>query len=127
MLGGTWMGWSWFVFNGVALGSATRRREVSLVVVGLIGAFVILIIGSIILNAADLKSETAARLLLLVLTVWKITISYVLYVLQHRSFSIYEYYGGIVRNGFPIVILGFFIGGRLIGIFGNNLIGLVLR
>jgi hypothetical protein len=126
MLGGTWMGWSWFVFNGVALGSATRRRELGLVVVGLIGAFVVLIIGSIALKATDSQNQTAARLVLLAATVWKITVSYVLYVWQYRSFSIYEYYGGTVRNGLIIVILGLFVGHRVIDVFGQNLISMVL-
>ena len=49
--------------------------------------------------------ETALPYLLLILVVWKLGISYVLYMLQASSFGIYEYYGGTVQNGWIGLIL----------------------
>ena len=38
MMAGTWLGAPWFVFNGFALGSPTRRREIVLALVALLGS-----------------------------------------------------------------------------------------
>ena len=122
MLGGTWFGWAWFALNGHALGSATRRREIRLMFGGLIGSAVIIIVGSIIFKSIASESPMMARFVLLALTVWKLTVSYMLYLMQMRSFSIYEYYDGIVRNGLPILIVGAFLGHRVIGVIGSGLL-----
>ena len=36
MLGGAWLSWGWFLFNGAAIGSPSRARERLLVAVGLL-------------------------------------------------------------------------------------------
>ena len=126
MLGGTWFGWAWFVLNGVALGSATRRREIALVVGGLIGAWAIVIVLFGGLGAADVRDEKAVRLALLVVTLWKLAISYMLYMYQSRSFAIYEYYDGLVRNGLPFAFLGLLVGHRVLDLLGNSVLRVVL-
>ncbi len=52
-----------------------------------------------------LESETALPYLLLIVVVWKLAVSYVLYMLQASSFGIYEYYDGKVQNGWFGLIL----------------------
>jgi hypothetical protein len=126
MLGGTWFGWAWFVVNGMALGSATRRREIALAVGGLIGAGLITVVLFASLGAANAQSERALRLAVLVVTVWKLAISYMLYMYQERSFSIYEYYDGTVKNGLPIAILGLLVGRRVLGLLGNGVLFVIL-
>jgi len=126
MLGGTWFGWTWFVINGIALGSATRRREIALVVGGLIGAGVIVVVLFGGLGAANAQSERAVRLAMLVVTLWKLAISYLLYMYQERSFAIYEYYDGMVKNGLPIVIVGLLVGHRVLALVGHGVLWLVL-
>jgi hypothetical protein len=126
MLGGTWFGWGWFVLNGVALGSATLRREISLVAAGFIGSFVILSIGGIFLTSYDSNNPIGIRFILLTVTVWKLTISYLLYVMQERSFAIYSYYNERVRNGLIIVILGVLVGHRVIAALSSNFLQIIL-
>ena len=42
MLAGNWLGLPWFVFNGFAFGSATRRKEAILAITGFLGSAVVL-------------------------------------------------------------------------------------
>ena len=126
MMGGTWFGWAWFVINGIALGSATRRREIALVVGGLVGSGVIVLVLFGGLGAANVQSERAVRLAMLVLTLWKMAISYMLYMSQERSFAIYQYYDGTVRNGLPVAFVGLLVGHRVLGLVGHGVLWLVL-
>jgi hypothetical protein len=99
MFAGAWLGWVWFAFNAVALGTPTRRQEHAIVGV----AF-----------TATAAFAVALRLALLVITVWKLGLSYALYLVQRRTFHIYEYYGGAVRNGLGVVIAGAIVGRPLV-------------
>ncbi len=108
MFGGAGLSWPWFVLNGMALGSPTRRQELGWAVGGLVGSLVI-VLGISSLAASDLLGNLGVRYALLGLTVWKLAISYWLYMLQARSFHLYEYFGGQVRNGAVVVIVGYFL------------------
>jgi hypothetical protein len=120
MFGGSWLSWPWFVFNGFAIGSPTRNKELLLALVGFAGNF-ILKIGFGVLLTAELLPEVLAPYLYLVILVWRLAISYWLYVLQSQSFGIYEYYGGTVQNGVFILVLGYFVGRSLIPTVTNAL------
>jgi hypothetical protein len=114
MFGGSWLSWPWFIVNSLAVGSPTRRREVALAIVGFVGnAALVLALGSLLFT--EIVPETFAPYLVLVQIVWRLGVSYWLYVLQARTFGIYEYYGGPVRNGLPILIVGYFAGRLVIG------------
>jgi hypothetical protein len=105
MFVGAGVSWAWFVLNGFAMGSPTRKRELGIAIVGLAGN-VALLLG--VLGSHDrlgVDSELALPYLLLVVVVWKIGASYWLYMLQAGSFGIYEYYGGNVQNGWFALIL----------------------
>lgn len=104
MFGGAWLSWPWFILNGVAVGSPTLHREVALVVGGFVGSAVLAAL--IMLSFAyGILPESAFHYVVLALTVWKLGICYWLYTLQGRTFGIYEYYGGQVKNGlFPFLI-----------------------
>src|SRR5688572_25304843 len=82
MFGGAWFGWAWAVFNGYAVGSPTRVKESIVAAVG---------VGTL--------QGSGVRYALIAVAVWKVGVSYVLYFIQNRTFEIYEYYGGVVRNG----------------------------
>ena len=92
----------WFLYNAVALGSATRRRQV---IVGGLG-----ILGSLALAAglhglrASIPSEVFPYLGLL-LVAWKVTIGYLLYLDQEHSLELFEYFGGQLRRGFLRLLL----------------------
>ncbi len=105
MFGGAALSWIWFVWNGFAVGSPSRKKELALAVGGFFGSFAILI-GIIFLADAEILSGLATRYALIVLTVWKLGISYWLYTLQTRGFHLYEYFGGAVKNGLLLALVG---------------------
>jgi hypothetical protein len=113
MFGGVWLSWPWFVLNGYAVGSPTRVKELTTVIVGLVGnvAFVI-VFGT--LASAEVIPRASAPYFLLVLTVWKLAVSYRVYILQARTFGVYEYFGGLMKNGLLAVIAGYFVGGVVV-------------
>lgn len=110
MFGGAAVSWSWFVLNGMALGSPTRRQELGLVIGGLLGSLA-LIVG--ILAAREPLGNLGLRYSLVGLTVWKLAVSYWLFTLQNRSFHLYEHFGGQVRNGALVVFVGYLLTGQI--------------
>jgi hypothetical protein len=114
MLGGVWLSWPWFVLNGFAVGSPTRRRELAVAVAGLavsvlLVAIVVYLVGAGILGRAD------ARYALVGVTAWKLAVCYWLYTLQTRSFGLYQYFGGKVRNGLWVVLAALFLAAAVLG------------
>ncbi|MEM8964484.1 MAG: hypothetical protein AAGD38_23560 [Acidobacteriota bacterium] len=107
MFGGAWLSWPWFAFNAWAVGSPTRRRETALAAAGFVGAATLFLVLAV-MNGNGLIPEGLLPYLGLVLTVWKLFISYRLYLLQARSFYLYEYFGGAVRSGLFVVLIGGF-------------------
>ena len=107
MFVGAGMSWTWFVLNGIAMGSPTRKRELALAVGGLIGNLVLLIGVGETYDRLGIDGRVILPYLLLVVLVWKLGVSYVLYMLQAGSFGIYEYYGGNVQNGWIGLILAY--------------------
>ncbi len=112
MFGGAALSWSWFLVNGAAIGSPTRRQESSLAIGGMAGSLV-LILAISTLAGQEILGDLGVRYSLVGLTVWKLAVSYWLFTLQSRSFHLYEHFGGTVRNGALVVIVGFFLTTRL--------------
>jgi hypothetical protein len=109
MLFGAGLSWTWFVLNGIAMGSPTRKREIGIVIGGLLGNLLLLLGVSATYGLLGVNREVAVPYLLLVVVVWKLGVSYVLYTLQSGSFGIYEYYDGAVQNGLPGLILAYLV------------------
>lgn len=112
MFGGAGLSWSWFLVNGAALGSPTRRREIAWAIGGIAGSLA-LILGIVYLHHQELLGSLGVRYSLVGLTVWKLAVSYWLFTLQNRTFHLYEHFGGRVRNGALVVLVGFFLTRRL--------------
>ncbi len=113
MFGGVWLSWPWFVVNGFAVGSPTRRKEVAIAIGGftLTGLLVLLIVG---LAATGHVPQDGLPYAFLALTAVKLGVTYWIHLLQSSTFEVYEYYGGAVRQGF-LVILGAFFLSRVAG------------
>lgn len=109
MLAGAWLAWPWFAFNSIALGSPTRRRELGLCGIAVLGTAVLAAVLLALLSAGLIESETEIRLGLLVISTWKLGMAYWLNIVQARTFHIYEYYKGVVRNAAPVLIAGFWL------------------
>lgn len=112
MLGSPFYAWIWYGLNSFALGSPTRRRELALIVLGVVGTFV-WIIGVFALEAGEVISRTSQPYTRLGLTIFSLTISYFLYMLQHSPFEIHKYFEGKVMNGTVGLVLAVVIGKKV--------------
>jgi hypothetical protein len=109
MLAGSWLALPWFALNAFALGSATRVRETLLVLSWAPLLFALLYgLGALRLYAG--VPQAAMPYLVILITVAKLALGYVLMTLQQRSFALYEYFGGRVRNGAIVVMAGTMLG-----------------
>jgi hypothetical protein len=124
MLGGAWLAWPWFIFNALAIGSATRVKEIALVAVGVVGSVVLYFAIAALVSSSVLDQRYAAYALL-GLVAYKLGISYALHVLQSRSFQLHEYFGGAVRNGMLLVILGLVARGPVLERLGGSMWSIV--
>ena len=119
MLAGSWLGWVWFVVNGHAVGSPTRRKELVLVAGGVAGAvFLAMLFGWLI--ASGVLARNMTWVVFLVITLWKLGVSYWLFELQRRSFELYRYFGGPSRNGLAVVALGYLARPTVAGLLPNG-------
>lgn len=122
MMAGVWLGWPWMVLNGRALGSPNWRRQARLIAVGLAGTVVLALAIVGLWEAEIIRTRTHVQIALLIVTVWKLGISYRVHGLQIETFELYRYYGGGVVDGWRIVLLGAYIGRALIlGLFDSAL------
>ncbi|WP_190285606.1 hypothetical protein [Montanilutibacter psychrotolerans] len=127
MLGGTVFGSAWFVFNGLALGSPTRNREWAALALSALGSCALLYL----LNVADWRDwlgDPALRYAGLSIIALKLAVAYSLYFMQARCFELWEYFGGVARNGAPLLILLAVFAPRLVD-FGqlHPLLAVMLR
>lgn len=104
MLAGGGFGLLWFAFNAAALGSPTRGREWGCIALSVIGAPVLVIAVTVAVGAGWLSPRNAPYAMLSMLLL-KVAVAYMLYLMQQRTFEIWEYYGGEPRNGLPLMIL----------------------
>jgi hypothetical protein len=115
MFGGAWLAWPWFIFNAFAIGSPTRRREAMLAAAGLAGTIgVAMLFGLLIATHVLHKEQT--WLALLAITLWKLGVSYWLFAWQRRTFELYQYFGGVTRNGVLVVVAAAFVKPTVLGL-----------
>lgn len=113
MFGGAWVSWSWFVVNSFAIGSPTRWREAALALGGFAGTAA-LFVGLVTLEVNGAIGGVAISYAVVALVVWKLAVSYWLYVLQGRTFGLFEYFHGATKNGLLVVFAGYFLSRRLL-------------
>jgi hypothetical protein len=115
MFGGGWLAFPWFAFNSIAMGSPFRRRELALAAGGILAPMVAVTLVSMAIGdvSEDWLSRNAAYIVVLRITI-QLGFAYALYTLQARTFGIYQYYGGVARNGMLVVFAGYFLRGPII-------------
>ena len=117
MLGGSWLALPWFVLNGVALGSPTQRREWLCAAASLLGSVALVFSIGRAVDAGTLEGMSL-RLAMLSIVALKITVAYALFVMQSRSFELWQYFGGKARNGVLVLMAGFFVRAKLLAALG---------
>ena len=125
MLAGVWLGWSWFAINSVAMGSASRTKELSLIGVGIAGSIALTLLG-LHLVASEALAVDDVGYAATVLIIWKLGISYKLHLWQAQSFELYAYFEGKVRNGLLVLIAGFVLRPFVLGLLGGHFLQWVL-
>jgi hypothetical protein len=126
MMAGAWLGVPWFIFNGFAMGSTTRRKETLLAVLVVPGSLLLVVLLGMLLHAGVL-TKASMPYAYVGTTVWKLAVGYALYNLQQRSFALHEYYGGVVRNGALVLVASVFLGARvLLALTGGNTVLLAI-
>ena len=121
MLCGAWLALPWFAFNAIAMGSPTRRKEITLCIVAFVGTAVFAVIALALWNRDIIESRTTMRFVLLGIVTWKLTMAYVINIVQTRTFHVYEYYGGAVRSSTYILGAGFWLSSSVVGLFDDPL------
>jgi hypothetical protein len=121
MLCGSWLSLPWFAFNAIAMGSPTRRKEIALCVLALVGTAVL---GAAVLALREggvIESRTVMRFAILGIVTWKLTMASVIHALQARTFHVYEYYGGPVRSASYAISTGWLLRDVVIGLSDDPL------
>ena len=119
MLCGSWLAIPWFAFNAIAMGSPTKKRELWLCGAAFAVTAVMASVLIALVNRDIIESRTAIRLCLLGIVSWKLFIAYTINVVQSRTFSVYEYYGGAVRSGSAIIATGYLLRDFVFGLSDN--------
>jgi len=108
MFGGAGLSWSWFALNSFAIGSASRKRELTTIALGLgltIGIGLLAIAG----YAHFIGQRDYFAYAMLPVVACKLLFCYRLQLMQTRSYELYKYFGGISRNGAAVLLLGYFV------------------
>ncbi len=108
MFAGAWLAWPWFVVNSFAIGSGRRYGDLALVGLGIaVNVVLVLVLGQ--LRVSGVLGEASFAYALLVPQAARMVVLYVLYMRQERTFQLFEYFGGVGKNGLLLVILGGFM------------------
>lgn len=124
-LGGVWVGAPWFIFNSVAMGSPTRKREIlaaALLPVLILGSFLSLYSGAKLIELP----EVGFKYLVLPALVVKMVIGYFLFIVQSRAFQLHEHFGQPARNGAIVAVAAFLLHDRVLESM-HPLVRLMLR
>ncbi len=108
MLGGSILGLPWMVFNGFAMGSAFRRRELAYAVITAVAQFTLL--GLLIyLRAIGVLTDRQFGYASLLVHAVRLTGAYFIYASQEKSFDLYQHFGGPVNSKGMFVALAMMV------------------
>jgi hypothetical protein len=113
MIGGAAFGALLFALNAWFLRGPTWRREVELSLTMLVGAGILgFLLGQA--EASGALSAGSVKYAFLIVVAWKLAVTYWIYYLQQTGFALFEYFGGKAQNGLAVVLIGSFLGRRVI-------------
>lgn len=121
MVGGAWLSWPWFAFNAIAMGSPTKRKEIALCAAAFVGTGVLAALVIALARAGVIPAGPPEQIALLAVTAFKLAITYYIWLLQERTFHVYEYYGGTVRGARAVLTASLWVRGLVIGMSDDPL------
>jgi len=115
MLGGGLLGFGWFVWNALAVGSTTSRREIGIAAVAQVG-LTVMRVAIFMALAAEIVTPGVVTYLIISTQVWKLAFGYWLFSLQAVPVGLHVYFGGQTL-GSPWLFVGgaFLVRGALAG------------
>ncbi len=116
MMCGAWMAWPWFAFNAIAMGSPMTLCAIALGGSALLGAIMLALV-----DAGWIPLGTPFKFAMLAISTWKLALAYYISTVQSRTFHVYEYYGGNVRNAGSIIGTGFWLKGLVFALSDDPL------
>jgi hypothetical protein len=126
MLCGAWLALPWFVFNAIAMGSPTKRKEITLCIAAFAGTALLGFVALALWDRDIIESRTTMRFVLLGIVTYKLTMAYVINIVQSRTFHVYEYYGGPVRPASYVISTGWLLRDFVIGLSDDPLWGIIV-
>jgi len=126
MLCGAWLAWPWFIFNAIAMGSPTRRKEIAMCLGAIAGTAALGMITLALIDAGIITTRTQIRLAALAISTWKLGMAYWVNIVQSRTFGVYTYYGGRVRSGYALLAAGYWIRPLLLGLVDDPLLIIII-
>jgi hypothetical protein len=121
MVCGAWLAWPWFVFNAIAIGSPTRRRELAICAIGAVGSVALGALVFALVKLGIIESRVTLEIALLGVTTWKLAVAHYVCALQSRTFEVYTYYGGGVRSPRAVLIAGTYLRTLVLGLVDHPL------
>lgn len=114
MLAGTWLAWPWFALNSACMGIDRRfYRDLALIGASIAANLLALVIlNQLVLNFV--LDERNFRYALLVPQAIRLSLLYLVFMREERTFQLFEYFGGRAANGMLPLMLGVFLRGPLL-------------
>jgi hypothetical protein len=116
-LAGTWLGAPWFIFNAVALGSPTKKREIALAAALPLVQLVVFVASVLAAGQLGFQKDRLTEVVGFVMLPYsfvKLVCGYLLFTWQSRVMELHEHFGKPTRNGVFVLVVGTFLSSRLI-------------
>ncbi|HEY4182563.1 MAG TPA: hypothetical protein VGM90_37280 [Kofleriaceae bacterium] len=127
IVAGSWLAWPWFAFNSFALGSATKRRELTLLAISILGS-IALAWGMFELVAIGvIHPGTQLLLARLGVATFKIVLACQIASLQRDAVQVHIYDGAAIEFHLPVFHVGNAIAMLVLTTFSDPLIRVVLE
>lgn len=108
MLAGSWLALTWFIFNSIALGSPNRGKDIGLAIASLAGSIILLILLETLINNRLITGVWISFSFLAIVAL-RLFIAYRLFFSQSAVFELWQYFGGVEKNGMIFLALGSFL------------------
>ena len=126
MLAGSWLALPWFIFNSFAIGSPSRNKDIALALTSVLGS-VLLLFALEYLVGNNTITGVWVSLSFLTVIILRLYIAYRLFFSQSTVFELWQYYGGVEKNGMIFLILGSVFGRPLLSAqISNDFLRIIL-
>jgi hypothetical protein len=121
MMAGAWLAWPWFIFNAIAMGSPTKKKEIALSIGAFVATGVLAATLIALVEHEVITTRLYIRLAILAIVTFKLGATYYISTVQNRTFHVYQYYGGSVRASGAILAAGYLLRGLVVGLSDDPL------